>query len=682
LPPAPVNVTATVSGHEVTITWDAPPGDSVWDDDDDVVAIVERIDCYGTTEVAVIQPGYSGSVVDRFAPLTQPTGTYCNEPDHTCSIQYRVRYRGVIVRTLDAPDLVVPDGLIIGWPESVASIPTHWSRVAALDDKYVKMVSTPATVPGTTGGSATHVHTTPGHVHSEDHYHTQGDTPGNGSCINMYSESSPTDTRPCNHHHHRPNTSTDAVNSGSASPALEAASSDLAHKAYVFIESDGVPAGIPTNGIALWNSATPPTGWDEENDDGADVADRPPFLHGATVGSDGSRNMTDYVTHDHGVASHTHAGTSHAHSSGNTTTATSYYWATPFTGGLSYYAAAGHTHSISIVAAATAALNAATGGTSDVDSTTVDNDPAWKAQTWIENTGAASLPLGTIGLWLSPLASIPATWQVCDGTNGTPNLSQGKFLRHRGNQAVGTEGGGTGHTHDTPEHGHTTGGHAHTANFGASTSNTRGTTASVVSRATPGHTHGSAATDATTPAVGNAASGISGATLFDPPYVETTFVMLVSTDTSVLVEPYTTYSAWSDESPIVTIPNTSPALLWLRDPIDGEVVTCPTTSWGRERPFTATQPAEGGIPPIVTGDVGGRDYTLTIPCVDRTTRALVEDILAAPLFWCQPFDSPPIWLTVMSESAQQTTVKGISVITATCVAVSPEPLDDPEDLLP
>jgi len=38
------------------------------------------------------------------------------------------------------------------------------------------------------------------------------------------------------------------------------------------------------------------------------------------------------------------------------------------------------------------------------------------------------LPIGTIQIWTGTIASIPAGWQICDGTNGTPNLLS-KFVQ-------------------------------------------------------------------------------------------------------------------------------------------------------------------------------------------------------------------------------------------------------------
>lgn len=65
-----------------------------------------------------------------------------------------------------------------------------------------------------------------------------------------------------------------------------------------------------------------------------------------------------------------------------------------------------------------------------------------------------TVPIGVIILWSGSVASIPSGWQLCDGTNGTPDL-RGKFVVGAGNTyAVGANGSGGGtvnltHTHTT-----------------------------------------------------------------------------------------------------------------------------------------------------------------------------------------------------------------------------------------
>lgn len=89
------------------------------------------------------------------------------------------------------------------------------------------------------------------------------------------------------------------------------------------------------------------------------------------------------------------------------------------------------------------------------------------------------LPLLLVMIWTGSIASIPAGWQICDGTNGTPNLKD-RFVVGSGNlYATGATGGATtatlttanlpAHTHSITDNGHTHGfpqgaGHVHAVN--------------------------------------------------------------------------------------------------------------------------------------------------------------------------------------------------------------------------
>src|SRR3989338_653610 len=58
-----------------------------------------------------------------------------------------------------------------------------------------------------------------------------------------------------------------------------------------------------------------------------------------------------------------------------------------------------------------------------------------------------SLPAGAIIMWSGTLSSIPANWQLCDGTNGTPDL-RGRFVMGVSTgENPGATGGATTHTH-------------------------------------------------------------------------------------------------------------------------------------------------------------------------------------------------------------------------------------------
>jgi hypothetical protein len=53
----------------------------------------------------------------------------------------------------------------------------------------------------------------------------------------------------------------------------------------------------------------------------------------------------------------------------------------------------------------------------------------------------AEVPIGSILAWSGSIGSIPAGYQLCDGTNGTPDLRD-RFIVTAGNDyAVGATGG-------------------------------------------------------------------------------------------------------------------------------------------------------------------------------------------------------------------------------------------------
>ncbi len=66
----------------------------------------------------------------------------------------------------------------------------------------------------------------------------------------------------------------------------------------------------------------------------------------------------------------------------------------------------------------------------------------------------SALPAGVIVMWSGSLDSIPAGWALCDGSNGTPDLSN-RFVLGAGNEDyLGSTGGSRTHRHRIPEHSH------------------------------------------------------------------------------------------------------------------------------------------------------------------------------------------------------------------------------------
>lgn len=84
----------------------------------------------------------------------------------------------------------------------------------------------------------------------------------------------------------------------------------------------------------------------------------------------------------------------------------------------------------------------------------------------------AALPIGAVVVWTGSIVSIPVGWQLCDGTNGSPDLRD-RFVVGAGNTyAVGDIGGDASvvltapqlpdHTHTAPASLAPAGSHSHT----------------------------------------------------------------------------------------------------------------------------------------------------------------------------------------------------------------------------
>lgn len=76
------------------------------------------------------------------------------------------------------------------------------------------------------------------------------------------------------------------------------------------------------------------------------------------------------------------------------------------------------------------------------------------------------IPIGGIIMWSGLLTSLPANWQLCDGTNGTIDLRNKFVIGAGGSYSVGDNGGSNtpslAHTHATSGLAQTAGAHTHT----------------------------------------------------------------------------------------------------------------------------------------------------------------------------------------------------------------------------
>lgn len=421
----------------------------------------------------------------------------------------------------------IPAGVIIGWHGTNASIPQGWPRETTLDGRFPKQIATSATNPGATGGATTHTHPFAAHsTHVTTHSHagSWGTSPSVGS--NSKQNGLNQDIAQVHDHTSSSGGPSDTGVGANGSPAnTDTAANDPLHVTTIFIRSNGSPMGIPVNGIVWFNGATP-TGFAAVSS----LNDR--LMKGAATGADGGTSGgTDPTAHTHTTATHTHTLNAHTHT-------VSLDNGGPVSNLNSPNVAADvrvHNHSLG-------ASTSHSGATSDAASETTGTGnglPPWIKMRAVTKTTNPGIVAGIIGMWLGTLASIPAGWRLCDGTSGTPNLSQARFTMSIGTGAVGDTGGATTHTHAASAgHTHaTTGAGTHQHTFtGASGVSNPSSTASVTTNAgaqglvAAAHSHASATYTAPADSYGalsNVATTQSANTSNDPLWTGVAYIQLI-----------------------------------------------------------------------------------------------------------------------------------------------------------
>lgn len=359
--------------------------------------------------------------------------------------------------------MAIPAGIIIGWITS-ASLPSGWSRVTTMDNRFGKG-TTGSPAPNTETNTPTHVHGTSGHTHTINHNHT-GTHPvsvtspanefGRGVCVGSYCSAYALAL-----HTHTFTIGTATGNSDSQGTAdWSAGSSDPAYYTVRWIQSDGNPSGFPDDSVVFFNDSSPPSGWIQH------VASKEKFIIGADTGANGN-GTGGGGSHTHTPGAHTHTAGNHTHGTAGTSnysTGSGVALSDEIWGGVTSRATyPGHSHtSNAFSSSGSVTTGALSGGTSGATTYT----PTFFTLLGIENTsGSDNVFEGMIVGWLGTIGNIPDEWILCDGNNDTPNLN-GKFIKmaNAASQAAnGSEvtGGTAGHQNSAGAHTHTQA-HTHT----------------------------------------------------------------------------------------------------------------------------------------------------------------------------------------------------------------------------
>ncbi len=344
----------------------------------------------------------------------------------------------------------IPANVILIWTGTNASIPSGWSRVTDLDDKFPKAWG--AENPNTTGGSTTHTHTSPSsHTHSlANHTHTAnygaGHIPGNEG----WRKTAGSYQCPRGDHTHSVTTDNPSgATSSSSSVTYDACSNNPPYYEVIFIKPTGANASLVSGICSYYKGVSVPA--DYFYCDGANSTPdlRNKYLKGATTGANsgttgGSVTNVHNINHGHTIGGHTHTFTTSTYSGYDMGRNTGWIMGS-----------SPHNHTGTTGSSSSNTVNNFT------DLTTTETvEPAYKKIGVIKNNGG-KVVLGLVAMWLGTVASIPSGWVICDGNNDTLDLRD-KFIKVGANLGENNATGGSNtHTHASQGHTHTGASHTH-----------------------------------------------------------------------------------------------------------------------------------------------------------------------------------------------------------------------------
>lgn len=418
---------------------------------------------------------------------------------------------------------MIPNGVILIWSGTHASIPSGWSRVTGLDNVFIKGTAN-ATNPNIPGGNATHTHSA-----SDSHSHTMDSHTHTVYCGASYGSYRGTDddSENCvNRSHTHPNSTSGAVVNGSLSSVAatySAYSNEPPYRKLIFITPSSAVTKIPNYVIYLYSGTDSETGHYICNGSNSTPNLTDKYLKGAATSANsdvtstfGSLTNTHTLTHTHTVNSHYHSYSIEASLSGGRSSKE------PATHEIYRY----HTHTGNL-----SSVSPGISSTAPVLSPTETVEPLYKKLLAVQNrTGGLSGRNKMIGMWLGTLDSIPNGWLLCDGTNGTPDM-RGYYLKVTSTTGdIGGTGGSNTHTHASQNHTHTASGtHTHTQTLTHTAGRDRdgSVTYAWIDSLINGQVYHDVTTSAVTATYANASTSASSSNN-EPEYRTVAFIMSVS----------------------------------------------------------------------------------------------------------------------------------------------------------
>ncbi len=666
-PPSPPLVTITSEFGGYRVNW-VNPGGQMWDNDY-VVAEVWRDDCINSRRIAVVPNALNGSYLDLAIPQLDPlpSGPDCEVSIEPCDLTYRVRYWGYVSTSVELPD-TIPADMILGWPGTVGTIPSGWSRVTALDT-YLPRGATGVGAPSATGGAATHNHSTPFHQHTVGaHSHVVGGSTGTSNSSTTSARfngaSQPQADQP--HSHTRPSAtgSNSAFQSGNTQAFTNAVSQVPPVLDVIWIKSTGSQANYPAGAVAWATESV--SGWTTY------TAANGRYLRGAAAAGNGGATA-GASTHTHSIDAHVHTGGTHDHSIGATSLSNPASSTEAGYGSSTPRWLPRHTHPMDVGSASTGNLSSASGGTTG----SANHEPPNRRLRALQNAGGGT-QTRIIGLYTGTVAALDPLLTLCDGTNGTPDM-RSFFCRDAGSDSVNSTGGSSAHTHSLPNHAHAIPGHAHTTNVLTSTTGSfeAPSVGDLGNSPTTGHDHSSANTSSATPSIGSDGAGTSGSTSHIPVYKEVHFVRLDGTISGGPL-PVPELKVTDFSSATVPAATYGDGLDRLTNFVAGYALATDRTS-AYAKMVTDSIPLDGGLH-TVSSSPAGESMTLSIAVEGITAIDNLETLLESDRIYYSPVSGRAGWFAPAGWSVQPG-APNVKVVQVSMVRQPWPPTPEPEEYL-